>query len=78
VVFMPQPASAAALKKLQDFTIVPDRVSYRDKEMYFYFPNGVSASSLWKHPLDRVLAAPTTMRNWKTVNKLHEIAREVE
>jgi uncharacterized protein (DUF1697 family) len=78
VVFMPQPASAAALKKLHDLTIAPDRVSYRDKEIYFYFPNGVSGSSVWKHPLDRGLALPTTMRNWKTVNKLHEIARGVE
>jgi uncharacterized protein (DUF1697 family) len=78
VVFMPQPASAAGLKKLQELTLAPERVEVSDKEMYFHFPNGVSASRLWKHPLDRVLAVPTTMRNWKTVNKLHEIAREAE
>jgi uncharacterized protein (DUF1697 family) len=46
------------------------------KEMYFYFPNGVSGSSLWKHPLDRVLSVPITMRNWNTVNKLYEMAVE--
>ena len=76
VVFLSQPASAAALKKLHDLTIAPDRVSYRDKEIYFYFPNGVSGSSLWKHSLDRVLSVSGTMRNWNTVNKLYEMAVE--
>ncbi len=46
------------------------------REIYFYFPNGVSGSSLWKHPLDRVLSVVPTMRNWNTVNKLYEMAVE--
>ena len=78
VVFLSQPASAAALKKLQDLTIAPDRVSHGDKEIYFYFPNGVSGSSLWKHPLDRVMGVAGTMRNWKTVTTLYQMAMEAE
>jgi uncharacterized protein (DUF1697 family) len=76
VVFLSQSLSAPALKKLQDLTISPDRVSYSDKEIYFYFPNGVSGSSLWKHPLDRVTGVAGTMRNWKTVTTLSQIATE--
>jgi len=53
--------------------LAPDRSHCRSKEVYFYFPNGVSGSSLWKHPLDRVLAVEATMRNWKTVNTLHQM-----
>ena len=34
---------------------------------------GVSGSSLWKHPLDRVLSVEATTRNWKTVNTLHQM-----
>jgi uncharacterized protein (DUF1697 family) len=76
VVFLSQCPSAAALKKLQELTLAPDRVSSGDKEIYFYFPNGVSGSSLWKHPLDRVIGVPGTMRNWKTVTTLSQIATE--
>ena len=78
VVFLSEPASAAALKKLQELTLAPDRVMIGDKEIYFYFPNGVSGSSLWKHPLDRVLGVAGTMRNWKTVTTLFQMATEVE
>lgn len=76
VVFLPEAASAAALKKLQELTLAPDRVTIGNKEIYFYFPNGVSGSSLWKHPLDRVLSVTGTMRNWNTVNSLYEMAGE--
>ena len=66
------------MKKLQELTLAPDRVRALGNEIYFYFPNGVSGSSLWKHPLDRVLTVAGTMRNWNTVNKLYEMARDLE
>ena len=78
VVFLSQPASPTALNKLRDLTIAPDGVSYGDKEIYFYFPNGVSGSSVWKHPLDRVTGVTGTMRNWKTVTTLYQMAMEAE
>jgi uncharacterized protein (DUF1697 family) len=78
VVFLSQPPTAPALKKLQELTLPPDRVHPSGSEIYFYFPNGVSGSSLWKHPLDKVLSVAGTMRNWNTVNKLYEMARDLE
>jgi uncharacterized protein (DUF1697 family) len=78
VVFLSQSPSAAALKKLHELTLAPDRTRSSGNEIYFYFPNGVSGSSLWKHPLDRVTGVPGTMRNWHTVNKLYEMAMEAE
>lgn len=77
VVFLSQRPSPAALKKLQELTLAPDRVNSGEKEIYFYFPNGVSGSSLWKHPLDRVTGVAGTMRNWKTVTTLLQMATEV-
>ncbi len=77
VVFLSQPAAPAGLKKLQELTLAPDRVQPGGNEIYFYFPNGVSGSSLWKHPLDRVLGVAGTMRNWKTVTTLYQMATEV-
>lgn len=78
VVFLAEKPTPASLKKLQELTLAPDRVRSLGREINFYFPNGVSGSSLWKHPLDKVLAITGTMRNWNTVNKLYEMARELE
>lgn len=76
VVFLTQPPTADALKKLEALTLAPDKVRASRNEIYFYFPKGVSGSSLWKHPLDRVLGQTGTMRNWNTVTALFEMAME--
>jgi uncharacterized protein (DUF1697 family) len=73
VAFLSEAPASAALKKLADLTLSPDQSRCLGKELYLYFPNGVSGSSLWKHPLDRVLSVITTTRNWKTVNTLHQM-----
>jgi uncharacterized protein (DUF1697 family) len=77
VVFLADKPSPAETKKLEEVIVAPDRVHTSGRETYFYFPNGVSGSSLWKHPLDQVIAVPGTMRNWNTVNKLYQIARDL-
>jgi uncharacterized protein (DUF1697 family) len=77
VVFLAESPDAAAIKKLQALTIAPDLASIAKREIYFYFPDGVSGSSLWKHPLDKVLKVSATMRNWNTVNKLLAMAEEL-
>ncbi len=77
VAFLPLAPAPLALKKLQELTLAPDRVHICGQEIYFYFPNGVSGSSLWKHPLDRVLSLPVTMRNWKTVTTVYQMAMEL-
>jgi len=76
VVFLADTPTDAAVKKLESLTLAPDKLRHRGKEIYFFFPNGVSGSSLWKHPLDRVMSVPGTMRNWKTVNTLYQMATE--
>jgi len=76
VAFLSDVPTAEAVKKLESLTIEPDKVHAAGREIYFYFPNGVSGSSLWKHPLDRVLSIPVTMRNWNTVNALYQMSTE--
>jgi uncharacterized protein (DUF1697 family) len=73
VAFLSEVAASPALQKLADLTLAPDRSRALGKEIYLYFPNGVSNSSLWKHPLDRVLSVVTTTRNWKTVRTLNQM-----
>jgi uncharacterized protein (DUF1697 family) len=78
VAFLSDAASPAALKKLAGLTLAPDQSRCLGKEVYLYFPNGVSGSSLWKHPLDGVLSVVTTTRNWKTVNTLHQMCLDCD
>jgi len=76
VVFFSEVPSAEAIQKLQVIVKAPDKVRHKGKEIYFYFPNGVSGSSIWKHNLDRVLGLSGTMRNWRTVTTLYEMAQQ--
>jgi uncharacterized protein (DUF1697 family) len=78
VVFLAEELASAPVKNLQELTKPPDRVRVAGTQTYFYFPNGVSGSSLWKHPLDKVLKVSATMRNWNTVNELFAMAEELE
>jgi uncharacterized protein (DUF1697 family) len=78
VAFLSEAPTPAALAKLQGLTLAPDRVRCSGKELHLFFPNGTSGSSLWKHPLDRVLAVVTTTRNWNTVNQLCAMAKELD
>lgn len=73
IAFLSEAPASAALQNLTALTLAPDQSRGLGKEIYLYFPNGVSQSSLWKHPLDRVLSVVTTTRNWRTVNTLHQM-----
>jgi uncharacterized protein (DUF1697 family) len=76
VAFLSEAPASAALNKLAQLTLKPDLSRCLGREVYLYFPNGVSGSSLWKHPLDGVLSVVSTTRNWKTVNSLHQMCRD--
>ena len=78
VVFLAQAPTEASIKKLETVTKAPDRVRHSGSEVYFYFPHGVSGSSIWKQNLDKLLLVSGTMRNWRTVNTLHQMASECE
>lgn len=71
--FLSDTPSAAALRKLATSIAAPDQFHYSGKEVYLYLPNGVSGGSLMKTSLDRILSLPTTTRNWRTVNAVHQI-----
>ena len=49
-----------------------------EDEVYLHFPNGVARSKLTNDYLDRTLGTVSTVRNWRTVCKLHEMAVRAE
>ncbi|MFY9949290.1 MAG: DUF1697 domain-containing protein [Candidatus Sulfotelmatobacter sp.] len=73
VMFLPEPPAQSALKQLEMLVLKPDQLRSLGKELYFYLPNGVAESAVMKKPIDRVLAIPTTMRNWRTVNTIQQM-----
>jgi uncharacterized protein (DUF1697 family) len=76
VMFLSNAPASAALEKLETMTVKPDRSCCLGKEIYLYLPNGTSQSTLMKTPLDRVLSAVTTTRNWNTTNQLLQMCAD--
>jgi len=68
----PEPPDAAALDAVradnEAFAIV-------DTVLYLYAPDGIGRSKL-AASVEKLLCVEATARNWRTVNKLSEIARE--
>jgi uncharacterized protein (DUF1697 family) len=77
VMFLREPPAQSALKQLETLVLRPDQFRSLGKELYFYLPNGVAESAVMKKPIDRVLAIPTTMRNWRTVNTIQQMCAEI-
>ena len=67
----PLPARVAALDPGRS---PPDELVVRGREIYLRLPNGVARTRLTNAYLDATLAATTTVRSWRTVEKLVELA----
>jgi uncharacterized protein (DUF1697 family) len=51
-----------------------EKVARVDDGFWFYFANGVATTKITPALLDRAAGSPVTLRNWKTVLKLGEMA----
>lgn len=63
---------AAALEKVDRAKFEPETFTVSGREIYLHLPNGMGRSKLTVG-MNKVLA-PATARNWRTVEKLHELA----
>ncbi len=54
----------------------PDTFVVDGCEIYFHFPNGMAKSKLTNPWFDSRLGTVSTMRNWRTVTTLEEMARK--
>ena len=62
-----------AAKELDRERFVPEKFEIIGAQMYLFLPNGMARTKLPGY-LFRQLKVPTTIRNWKTVNKLVELS----
>jgi uncharacterized protein (DUF1697 family) len=67
-------ADRPAVEALDPTRSPGDRFVVRGREVYLHLPNGVARTKLSSAYLDSKLATVCTIRNWKTVLKLLELA----
>ena len=72
--FLAEAPSAARIAELDPDRSPPDAFEVRGREVYLHFPNGVARSKLTVDYFDRVLATTITIRNWRTVGRLLDMA----
>jgi uncharacterized protein (DUF1697 family) len=78
VMFLSGVPDAAGQAKLTKGHKGPEMLEVRGPEVYLYYPEGVGRSKLTTAVLERHLGAIGTARNWNTLTKLVEAAREIE
>ncbi len=75
--FTSSPVGADALDDVDQERFAPDRATAAAGELFAAYPEGMARSKLTTAVLDRVAGGPTTGRNWNTVRKLDEMARQL-
>jgi len=76
VAFLADAPGRAAAARLDPTRSPGDRFELRGRELYLHLPNGVARTKLTNAWLDRVLETTSTVRNWRTVGILAQMARE--
>lgn len=76
ITFLSAEPSQENLATLRPHVIDPEKLLLKGKEIYLYCPNGYGKSKLSNTFLEQKLKVGATTRNWKTVNKLHELSMD--
>lgn len=74
VAFLSGKPPAAAVRELDDGSLDPERFQVVGDVIYLHYPNGQGRSKLDFAKTFRGLGGWSTARNWRTVNKLIELA----
>ena len=74
VAFLARPPAAAKVKALDPGRSPPDSFAARGREIYLHCPNGLGRTKLTNAYFDSKLGTISTVRNWKTVEALLELA----
>jgi uncharacterized protein (DUF1697 family) len=77
VTFLAGSAARDGLSKLNAIKAGADQFRLSGKEVYLYCPGGYGESKLSNSAVEKTLSVRATTRNWNTVNRLYEMAREL-
>ena len=74
VIFLSDEPTADNIKKLKSFDHRPEEYVLNGKTIYGYSPHGYGKAKMNNNFFENKLKVSATTRNWKTVNKLAEMA----
>jgi uncharacterized protein (DUF1697 family) len=74
VAFLKERPGAAAKRAFSGRTFGDDEFVIRDTEVYLRYPNGVAGSKMNTALFEGGLGTPATVRTWKVVTRLNELA----
>jgi uncharacterized protein (DUF1697 family) len=74
VAFLGGEPKASGIAALDPRRSSPDEFLVRGREIYLHLPNGVAKTKLSNAYFDSKLGTPSTLRNWRTVLALLELA----
>ena len=78
VTFLAGDPGAEARENARKIKTEPEELGIDGREAYIYFPNGMARPKMSWPAIERALGTSGTGRNWNTVNKLLEIAENLE
>ena len=76
VAFLKSRPAAAAARSLSEADFGREEFVLRGAELYLRYPDGLGRSKMTAAFFERALRTPATVRNWKVVTKLAELASE--
>ena len=67
-----RPPAADAEARLKSRAENGEKVGRAGDGLWIWFPNGIARSKLSPLLIDKLVDAPATSRNWRTLKRLHE------
>jgi uncharacterized protein (DUF1697 family) len=78
VVFMAGTPAREARERVLAIPYEPEELHIKGRELYIYYPDGMARPKVPLARIEKLLATPSTGRNWNTVNKLLAMAEALE
>jgi uncharacterized protein (DUF1697 family) len=78
VVFLAEDPGPKARETVMRIDTAPVELHATGRELYIYYPNGQATAKLPWSQLDKLLPGRGTGRNWNTVLKLRDLAKEID
>lgn len=78
VAFMASAPARQARDKVLAIPCEPEELHIKGRELYIFYPNGMARPKIPMARIEKLLATPSTGRNWNTVNKLLAMAEVLE
>lgn len=78
IAFMADPPTSGAKERVAAVKVATERLHLSGRELHAHYACGQGTSKVTNAIVERALGVPCTARNWNTVTKLLNLAREME